>query len=262
MGTNKSRLERKPSPESNQRQDMLSGGLLVQIGRVFMGAPYQAGLLEGKGRERLVVGLDAFDCTTFVETVLALAMHVTSGCPDRSGFVKHLKKIRYRGGKIAGYASRLHYFSDWIADNEKKKILKDVSRFLGGRPCRRKINFMSTHPDLYPALKNKTVRERIRQTELRLSRKTHYVIDKDNFDAVMHKIENGDIIAFASGQEGLDVAHAGFAVRRGASLRLLHASGKEGVVVVSRNTFQSYLKSATKFTGIHVARVFRSRADY
>ena len=72
---------------------MLSGGLLVQIGRVFMGAPYQAGLLEGKGRERLVVGLDAFDCTTFVETVLALAMHVTSGCPDRSGFVKHLKKI-------------------------------------------------------------------------------------------------------------------------------------------------------------------------
>lgn len=243
-------LSRKADPA-----DYFAGDLIVEIGRAFLGAPYRDNILERSGKEKLVVSLNAFDCTTFVETVLALAGSFRSGHSSRTEFRKHLKQIRYRQGKISGYASRLHYFTDWLGDNAKKKIFKDVSRRLGGKPCRRKINFMTAHPNLYAALKDKTALDEIRRLESRLSRKTFYLIDKKNFDAAKEKILNGDIIAFAAAQEGLDVAHVGFAVRQGKSLHLLHASSKEEAVVLSRKTLAGYLKSGKKFTGIFVARL-------
>ena len=76
------------------------------------------------GKEKLIVNVSGFDCTTFVETVLALAKCAAAGKLSRSEFRKNLKLIRYRQGKIDGYSSRLHYFTDWLSDNEKKKILK------------------------------------------------------------------------------------------------------------------------------------------
>lgn len=255
MKAGRRRSDKHEFRKADPKPDVSLGGLIVEVGRVFLGAPYQAGTLESAGPERLVVNLKAFDCTTFVETVLALAAYVMSGHHARSEIRKNLKTIRYRQGRISGYASRLHYFTDWLSDNEKKKILRDVSRLLGGNPQRRKINYMTSHRDLYAALKNKAAFDEMRQAERRLSRKTFYLIDKKNFDAAKAKIQNGDIIAFAAGQEGLDVAHTGFAVRQGKSLRLLHASSKEGAVVLSKKTLSAYLASNRKFTGIFVARL-------
>jgi hypothetical protein len=90
--------------------------------------------------------------------------------------------------------------------------------------------------------------------EKNLSRKVFYIIDKDNVSQQKAKIQNGDIIAFATNQAGLDVAHVGFAVWLGKSLRLLHASSKEGSVVISKKTLVACLKSNKKFTGIIIAR--------
>ena len=254
MGVRKGRAEIDQSRRADLKPELLPGDLLLEVGRVFLGAPYQTGTLEAAGRERLVVNLTAFDCTTFVEIVLALAGSVMSAHDTRSEIRKNLKRIRYRQGRINGYASRLHYFTDWLGDNEKKKIVKDVSRLLGGKPGRKKINFMTLHPELYAALRNKATLDEMRRVENRLSRKTFYLIDKNNFNAAKAKILSGDLIAFAAGQEGLDVAHTGFAVRQGKSLRLLHASSKEGAVVISKETLPVYLKSNRKFTGIFVAR--------
>src|SRR5512145_3438028 len=120
------------------RRDFSPGDLIIEIGRFFLGAPYQAGTLERAGREKLVVHLADFDCTTFVETVLALARTTAAGKLSVPEFRKNLKFIRYRQGRLNGYASRLHYFTDWLADNEKKKVLKNVSRLLAGKPHRKK----------------------------------------------------------------------------------------------------------------------------
>jgi len=260
MRPGKSRVKSTMARQPERTVQTPSGDLLVRIALSFLGLPYEGATLDGGSREKLVVRLDAFDCTTFVETVLASALDITTGGTEGSGLAAQLKRIRYRGGKISGYASRLHYFRDWLADNEKKKILKDVSRLLGGRPQRKKINFMSSRPDLYPRLKSKAARDKIRQTEQMLSGKTFYTIDKKDFSAASDKIENGDIIAFVSGKQGLDVAHTGFAVRKGKRLRLLHASQKEGAVVISQKTLGAYLKSSADFTGIHVARIWRPSA--
>lgn len=249
--------ERRELWQCTMEQDLFPGNLVIEIGRFFLGAPYQSGTLETPGREKLVINLAEFDCTTFVETVLALSGCTATGKLSPSEFWKKIKFIRYRQGKIDGYVSRLHYFSDWIRDNEKKKVLKDISRDLKGRPGRKKINFMTSHRDLYAALNNNAVVDRMRQLENNLSRRTFHVISKSTINTVKTKIQNGDIIAFTADQEGLDIAHVGFAVRQGKSLRLMHASSKEGAVVISKKTLTAYLKSNKNFTGIIVARFCR-----
>lgn len=235
-------------------QNLFPGDLVVEIGRFFQGAPYQAGTLETAGREKLVINLAEFDCTTFVETVLALARCSVASDLSPLAFQKNVKFIRYRQATIDGYASRLHYFIDWLRDNEKKKVLKDVSRLLAGKPTRKKINFMTTHRDLYAGLKNEAQLSRMLLVEKNLSRKSFFIVGKDKVARQQAGIQQGDIIAFTTDQEGLDVAHVGFAARQGRHLQLLHASSKEGAVVISKETLGAYLRSNKKFTGIIVAR--------
>ena len=60
--------------------------------------------------------------------------------------------MRYRGGKRGGYASRLHYFSEWIADGERRGLVRDLGTELGGVEDGRPLRFMTSHRDSYPAL--------------------------------------------------------------------------------------------------------------
>lgn len=247
------------TPPKNQQttgQDFSLGDLIVETGRFFLGAPYREGTLEGPGREKLIVNLRAFDCTTFVETVLALVRSALCGKLRAPEFRRNLKNIRYRRGKIDGYASRLHYFTDWLADNQKKKALKDVTRHLGGARRRKEIHFMTTHRERYAALSNQNQTDKMRQTERRLSRRSFYMIGRERVSQIQGGIQPGDIIAFTTNQEGLDVAHVGLAVRDRGRLRLLHASRREGAVVISAETLSAYLRRRRNFTGILVARFF------
>ncbi len=230
------------------------GDLIADIGCLFINKPYKAGTLEGSSKEKLIVNVSGFDCTTFVETVLALAKCAAAEKISRSEFQNKLKLIRYRQGKIEDYSSRLHYFIDWFRDNEKKKNLTDISRQLGGKPHSKKINFMTAHRELYPALESSPQFRKILKMEKNLSRKVFHIIGKDKINLQKTKIKIGDVIAFATNQEGLDVAHVGFAIWQGKNLHLLHASSKENGVVISKKTLVAYMNSSRKFTGIIVAR--------
>ena len=241
---------KKLSPES----DSFYGDSIVEIGCLFINIPYKAKTLENLGKEKLIVNVSCFDCNTFVETVLALARCAIAGKLSRSEFRKNLKLIRYRQGKIDGYSSRLHYFTDWLHDNEKKKILKDVSRQFDTEAQRKKINYMTFNRAFYPALKNEFEFQNMSVIEKNLSRKIFHIISKDKVNRQKTKINNGDVIAFTTKDEGLDVAHVGFAIWQGKNLHLLHASSKESGVVISKKTLVAYLKSNKKFTGIIIAR--------
>jgi hypothetical protein len=236
-------------------QGLFPGNLIVEIGRFFLGAPYKAGTLEAPDKEKLIANLSGFDCTTFAETVLALTGCALHGKIKQTKFRKTLKFLRYRQGTISGYSSRLHYFTDWLRDNEKKKILKDISRQFDVEAQRKKINYMTAHRTSYPALKNEDEFQKMLMVEKNISRKVFHIIGKDKVSRGKTQIKNGDIIAFATDQYGLDVAHIGFACWQDKKLHLLHASGKEGSVVISKKTLVAYLKSNKKFAGIIVARL-------
>jgi hypothetical protein len=234
--------------------NLIFGDLVIAIGSKFIDVPYQASTLESPDGEKLVICMSGFDCITFVETTLAVARRAISGRMTPAELAKNLKSIRYRGGIISGYSSRLHYFTDWLRDNEEMKILKDITRHFKAGRQQKEINYMTLHRSSFPALERETEFRKMRLVEENLSRKTFYILDKKKADSKQRYIDNGDIIAFTTDEDGLDVTHVGFALWRNGKLHLLHASKEEGRVVISRKTLVAYLNANKKFSGIIIAR--------
>ncbi len=229
--------------------------LLINIGKYFLGFPYAGGTLEREGEETLVINLREFDCFTFVENVVALARLLKEGRCSFTDYIAALEKIRYRAGVLNGYASRLHYFSDWLFDNEKKGIVKNITGEMGGKRFSREINYMTAHRDDYAGLRNNSPYREMLAVERSLSEKPLYHIPKNELQQFTYAIEDGDLIAITTGAGGLDIMHVGLAIRHKKRIRLLHASEIERKVVVSDTTLYRYLSRRKTMTGIMVGRV-------
>jgi len=214
-----------------------------------------AGTLETKKHEHLVVNLREYDCVTFVENVVALAWLLKSPQKSFKAFRGFLKKIRYRQGRLQGYPSRLHYFSDWIHDNHKKSVVRDVTVEIGGRSLRKSMTFMTTHPELYPPLNKATDLRRMRSVERSISKRSLSFIPKKVLRRLEERIRDGDLIAITTNKEGLDVQHVGLAVRVKNRIHLLHASSQERKVVLSKKTLHRHLMRSNVRSGIMVARI-------
>lgn len=230
------------------------GDIVATIGVSFLEAPYKAHTLEAPGEERLVVNLREFDCVTFVESVLALARCVKLGTTTYEAFTKQLQFIRYRNGVIDGYPSRLHYFSDWIDDNETKRVVRNVAPALGGVPLEKTINYMSTHRSAYRQLKSASVYNAIVNVEKQLNTRKHFYLPKDRIQLLRDRIQDGDIVGITTSVEGLDVSHTGFAYRFMGLLRFLHAPLSTGTIQISKRSLVDYLGQEQSRTGIMIAR--------
>ena len=229
--------------------------LMVEIGKFFLGAPYAGDTLQTKGTERMVVNLREHDCVTFVENIVALIAAVQCEEISFGAFRRCLRKIRYRDGCLQGYTSRLHYFSDWLYDNQRKGIVRDVTKEIGGRPLGKALNFMTTHLDLYPGLVNVADFERMKSIERAISRRPLFFIPKKQLRHLEDRICEGDLIAITTHRAGLDVQHTGIAARIRKRIHLLHASRLAGRVVLSQETLYRYLKRNSSCSGVMVARV-------
>ena len=169
-------------------------------------------------------------------------------------FSSILKNIRYRDGDLEGYSSRLHYFSDWLGNNEVKGLVRNISCELGGVKFNKEIDFMTEHRKLYPGLKDDKSFKSVQNTEQSLSQNELCYIPKNQIRNVEMKLEDGDIIALATSIEGLDVTHTGFAHRKAdGRIYLLHASST-GQVEISKKPLTEYLKGIKNNIGILVAR--------
>ena len=230
------------------------GKELVEIGKTFLGTPYVAQTLEVGDTESLVINLQGLDCTTYVENILAFGLLKETSEPNFESFVKTLEKIRYRDGTMDGYGSRLHYFSDWIRENEKKGLVKDITSMIGGKEVKKVINFMSEHRSLYPSLHADENYERIKQFEESLDPQSLCILSQEHILENEHLIQSGDIIALTTSIKGLDITHTGIASRESdGRIHLLHAS-TAGQVEVSELPLTDYLKNVKNNTGIMVAR--------
>jgi hypothetical protein len=230
--------------------------MATQMALSFVGTPYVGKTLEINNSETLVVNLRELDCSTFLETVLSIVLTKKSGEESFQKYKEMLTTLRYRNGAICGYESRLHYFSDWIHDNEKKGFVKDITRELGGIEIQKKINFMSTHSSAYKQLKNDSLMiNKIIETENALSSRKLFYIPKDSVAAIEPQLSEGMIVGITSAVDGLDIAHVGFLVRKDGQIRLLHASSDEGKIVVSTKSLSEYLSGNKKQTGIVVIKL-------
>lgn len=231
--------------------------IVEKVGMSFIGTEYVAGTLdEDTYTEKLVIKISGLDCVTFVENTLAISRTIQAGLPTLGGYKDELQTIRYRDGKIEGYTSRLHYFSDWIYDNEKKGVVKDITKKIGGVPYNKKINFMSTHQSSYKQLNTDDGESvsMIKSIEKEINGRDLYYIPKGEVDSYYDNLKTGDIIATTTEIKGLDVTHTGFIYKKKGKTYFLHASLNAKEVIVSKEELKAYLKSDKKKSGIMVAR--------
>ncbi|HAJ64900.1 MAG TPA: DUF1460 domain-containing protein [Cyanobacteria bacterium UBA8543] len=230
------------------------GEIVQAIAEQFLGTAYKADLLDQSQEETLVITLNKFDCVLFVETVLALARGVAVQDYSSQTFVNHIRDQRYRNGQIDGYCSRLHYFADWIWDNEKRGTVQNIAQKLGGVPLNKKFNFMTTHRQSYRPLANNDANYQCMvEMENKLNGVTFDYIPTNQIRRVYNQLKPGDIVAIATNLPGLDVTHTGFVYRSpNGNIGLIHAS-PIGEVTIARD-LQRYTGKVKNAIGILVAR--------
>jgi hypothetical protein len=238
----------------SDEKEAATSTLMANVGVHFLGTPYKAHTLE-MDSEQLLINVREMDCTTFAEYCLALAGTIQSAHPTFEQFAAELQQIRYRDGVIEGYPSRLHYFCDWIYNNEQKGLIKDMSNDIANTPLLKQISFMSNHPDSYRQLKeDPSLVEVIALQEKEISRRNMYYIPESMVSEVEGQLMEGDIVGITTGAEGLAISHVGILVMRSGRIHLLHASSAAKKVVVSEQTLVDYLVNSKSATGIMVAR--------
>ena len=242
------------------------GPAVIRAAALAIGTPYEAATLEaylaagGSPRaEPLVASLTRFDCVTLVEGAIAVARSASrAGTPAWSDFAREIERMRYRDGVRTGYASRLHYFSEWIRNGEARGLLTDLGRNLGGVLDERPLRFMTEHRASYPALADDATFAEIGAMERRLDAAPRLVVPKAGIPAAADRIASGDILGFATTLPGLDVTHAAFAYRDDeGTLRVLHAPLSGGVVEITASTLVEYVAAIRGCSGILVARPAR-----
>lgn len=233
----------------------------LHFARKFIGRPYVAHTLEVSDPEQLVVNTRQLDCTTLVETVTALTLCAYRNLYTWRDYLNALMQMRYRGGLLDGYTSRLHYFTDWIDDNSRKEIVSEIQAsdppFTAIQTI--DVNYMSRHPEAYKALKaHPEMVAVVAAQEDSLRGHTYRYIPKveiKDTKALRNTVRDGDIIAITCSKPGLDIAHLGFAVWHQDGLHLLNASQLHKRVIEEPMTMGQYLAKHPSHTGIRIVRI-------
>ena len=247
-----------------QRGRMQSGdqNLILYYAHQFLGVPYVGHTLEVNKQEELVVNLRELDCTTFVETATALALTTMHGGTTWQDYLQWLQTIRYNNGKLDGYCSRNHYFSQWIASNTRLGLVEEQTGtdypFITTQQLQ--LNFMSQHPGYYAMLKDnpedvKTIARLEMATSGTVVRYIPSSLLNESRD-VLKCINDGDILALVTSKSGLDVSHVGFAEwGSNGKLYLLDASSIHKKVVLEPIPLLQYAQKQPTMLGIRVIRL-------
>ncbi|MDR2936134.1 MAG: DUF1460 domain-containing protein [Rikenellaceae bacterium] len=237
------------------QKDLSMGELIARTGEYFVGTPYVNFTLEECEPEALIVNLRGLDCVTFVETTIALAQTVKSDSMTFSYYCDRLRELRYRGGNLIDFTSRLHYFSDWIWDKTISGRAVDITPLLGGDPYPIEVNMMTRVSKNYRQLvNNPEFIPVITRFEKAMSSHKMYSIPREKADSLQPWLENGYVIgSTTSGM--MDITHCGFIYKENGKAHFMHASSNAKQVVITDSTLQDYLQSVKTMTGFMVVQI-------
>lgn len=193
---------------------------------------------------------DAFDCTTFVETVLALTLS-----NSLEEFKIRINQIRYKDG-IVSYKTRNHFPSlDWIPNNTKNGFVTDITGFIagpntkwsqtwidkGGWLRKKGPQFEEMSLEFKPTLARLPY---ISKEDLLASAE---LVDRIPSGSLFHVVRpNWDLTKLVGTQ--LDVSHMGFLIREQGVLYMIHASngasrdGSDSTLRVKKEPFLAYVQ--------------------
>ncbi len=239
------------------------GERVCAVGRALVGTPYESFTLEIDNHiEAPSVNLYGLDCWTFFETSLAFARMLDE---PRDGWTPQtmlhfIELDRYRDGHCTGeYLSRLHYLEDWLYDNNRRGLVKDMTRSLGGVRVAHEATEMSAGWREYRYLReDPSLLGPLQQMEDRVTAMTLYHIPKSRVPYVESKLRDGDIIGITTRDDNglISTAHVGLAYRDAMGvLHFMHASSPHnyGRVVID-DRLSNYLDRYRSDAGIIVGR--------
>lgn len=247
--------------------------LVIKIAEQFLGTAYVSFTLEHEP-EHLLVSLDKTDCILFVEQCTAFALTVKGMSIQQAGDGEHyalreepncipaepsydlllhnVQNLRYRLGVVDGYASRLHYTSEWILQNQTNGLMTEITPQIGVEH-EQPFYFMTEHMDQYHQMLGDSIgQQRIREAEMRLEAQApYYKITWEQLQdpAIISQIHSGDIITFVDSHPGLDLAHVALAYEMDGEMHFIHASYGGKCVMKEPRTLAEYAKN-----GIRVMR--------
>jgi hypothetical protein len=242
------------------------GERTAAVGQALVGTRYKHFTLEIDNRiESPSVNFQGMDCWTFFEIALGFARMLNE--PESNwtpeSLLHYIEMDRYRGGECTGdYLSRLHYLEDWLYDNNRRGLVEDLTRNLGGRSVPHSAREMSTGWRHYRYLAaNRSLLGPLARMEANVSSRPLYEIPKSKVAGIESKLRSGDIIGVISRERnGLhSTAHVGLALRTSDGvLHFMHASSPSnyGRVVVD-SQLSKYLYRYGSDSGILVARPLR-----
>ena len=242
------------------------GDRAAAVGKALVGTRYKHFTLEIDNRvESPSVNFYGMDCWTFFETALGFARMLnepeSNWAPER--LLYYIEMDRYRGGQCTGdYLSRLHYLEDWLYDNNRRGLVEDMTRDLGGRSVAHSAQEMSAGWRHYRYLAaNRSLLGPLARMEANVSSRPLYEIPKNKVAGIESKLRSGDIIGIISRDRSgvYSTAHVGLALRTSDGvLHFMHASSPSnyGRVVVD-SELSTYLYRYRSDSGILVARPLR-----
>jgi hypothetical protein len=252
--------------KSGNWQALPIGERTAAVGQALVGTRYKHFTLEIDNRiESPSVNFQGVDCWTFFEIALGFARMLnepeSSWTPER--FLHYIELDRYRGGECTGeYLSRLHYLEDWLYDNDRRGLVEDLTRSLGGSGVPHSAREMSVGWRHYRYLAaNRSLLGPLGRMEANVSSRPLYQIPKSRVAGIESKLRSGDIIGIIGrDRSGLySTSHVGLALRTNDGvLHFMHASspGNSGRVIVDTE-LSKYLYRYLSDSGLLVARPLR-----
>lgn len=266
---------------SLKSQDIASR--IIAASNYFMNKPYLLDALgegpTGKFDQGPLYRDDAFDCQTYVETVLAVAFG-----KNVKSFKQHLLNIRYVAGK-AEFSQRNHFTSDdWNKNNAAKGYLQDITyKFTNqlGEPIAAIAETIIDKPNWYKHLDNTRIKQ-LSVTDKNLLAELHQLANNMQqeksvilylpltqlFDTqkkprlgIFKQIPSPSIIEIVRPNwqvknligTNLNVSHLGFAIRTQQGLMYREASSIEKKVIdISLIKYLSQFLDSKSVKGINV----------
>lgn len=238
-----------------------ANALVEFYARQLLGTPYVAHTLEGD-EEQLTINVHELDCTTFVETLYALARTTLNRRYSWRDYAANLENLRYRGGTMGDYSSRLHYISEWIVDNRVRGNMMDITPDLPHVDYMIKnIDYMTHHTDSYRQLKNDSAMvEKIRSFEAGYRNHRFPYIKRSwlNDKNLKAELRSGDFVGLVTKAEGLDISHMGIiVVDEKGDPYLLDASMSGGKVMLESIPLFKYLQNSKTNIGVRFFRMIQ-----
>lgn len=247
----------------------------------FMNIPYGTGGPLGEGEQGRydqdpLYRFDAFDCTTFVETVVSLAL-----TQEINAFENKMDEIRYENGEV-DYLKRNHFPSlQWIPNNVRNGLLKEINYLILPASERKLAEAVINLPGWLKAIKVEEIQVPLATLEERqnLADELHALASQYSpivatldylpisvllvKPQVLKQIPNGSIVNFvrpnwdltASTGTHMNVSHQGLIFQRREGTFLRHASTAGKVMEVSLLEYLKKFENHPTLKGIHLMQV-------